>query len=82
YEFQRVTPTGLIKATNSQVITLSPEGYHPIRFRAEGKKKKKPSLAPPTPSPPAPPSHPHPCSPAPSPPCWPTQFYHRICDRV
>jgi hypothetical protein len=30
-EFQRVTPTGLIKAMNSQVITLSPEGYHPIR---------------------------------------------------
>jgi hypothetical protein len=30
-EFQRVTPTGLIRAANSQVITLSPEGYHPIR---------------------------------------------------
>jgi hypothetical protein len=26
-EFQRVTPTGFIKA----MITLSPEGYHPIR---------------------------------------------------
>jgi hypothetical protein len=30
-EFQRVTPTGLIKAANLQMITLSPEGYHPIR---------------------------------------------------
>ncbi len=30
-EFQKVTPTGLIKAANSQVITLSPECYHPIR---------------------------------------------------
>jgi hypothetical protein len=29
-EFQRVTPTGLIRVVNSQVITLSPEGYHPI----------------------------------------------------
>jgi hypothetical protein len=29
-EFQRVIPTGFIKATNSQVITLSPKGYHPI----------------------------------------------------
>jgi hypothetical protein len=30
-EFQRVTPIGLIRAANSQVITLSPKGYHPIR---------------------------------------------------
>jgi hypothetical protein len=30
-EFQKVTPIGLIRATNSQVITISPEGYHPIR---------------------------------------------------
>jgi hypothetical protein len=30
-KFQRVTPTGLIRAANSQVITFSPEGYHPIR---------------------------------------------------
>jgi hypothetical protein len=30
-EFQRVIPTGFIRAMNSQVITLSPEGYHPIR---------------------------------------------------
>jgi hypothetical protein len=29
-EFQRVTPTGLIRAANSQVITLSLEGYHLI----------------------------------------------------
>jgi hypothetical protein len=30
-EFQRVTPTGLIRAANTHVITLSPEGYHLIR---------------------------------------------------
>jgi hypothetical protein len=30
-EFQRVTPTGLIRPAKSQVITLSLEGYHPIR---------------------------------------------------
>ncbi len=30
-EFQRVTPTALIRVANSQVITLSPKGYHPIR---------------------------------------------------
>ncbi len=30
-EFQSVTPPGLIRAANSQVITLSPESYHPIR---------------------------------------------------
>jgi hypothetical protein len=30
-EFQRVTPIGLIGVANSQVITLSPEGYHPIK---------------------------------------------------
>jgi hypothetical protein len=30
-EFQRVTPIGLIRVANSQVITLSLEGYHPIR---------------------------------------------------
>jgi hypothetical protein len=34
-EFQRVTPTGLIRAANSQVITFSPEGYHPIRFLSQ-----------------------------------------------
>jgi hypothetical protein len=34
-EFQRVTPTGLIRATNSQVITLSPEGYHPIKILSQ-----------------------------------------------
>jgi len=34
-EFQRVTPTGLIKAANSQVITLSPKGYHPIRVLSQ-----------------------------------------------
>jgi hypothetical protein len=33
-EFQKVTPTGLIRVANSQVITLSPEGYHPIRVLA------------------------------------------------
>ncbi len=30
-EFQKVTPIGIIRAANSQVITLSPKGYHPIR---------------------------------------------------
>jgi hypothetical protein len=30
-EFQRVTPIGFIRIANSQVITLSPEGYHPIK---------------------------------------------------
>jgi hypothetical protein len=30
-EFQRVTPTSLIRAANSQMITLSPKGYHSIR---------------------------------------------------
>jgi hypothetical protein len=30
-KFQKVTPIGLIRAANSQVITFSPEGYHPIR---------------------------------------------------
>jgi hypothetical protein len=34
-EFQKVTPTSLIKATNSQVITLSPEGYHPFRILSQ-----------------------------------------------
>jgi len=34
-EFQKVTATGLIKAANSQVITLSPKGYHPIRVLAQ-----------------------------------------------
>jgi hypothetical protein len=28
-------PTGLIRATNSQVITLSPKGYHPIRVLSQ-----------------------------------------------
>jgi hypothetical protein len=36
-EFQRVTPIGLIRASNSQVITLSPEGYHPIRVLSQEK---------------------------------------------
>jgi hypothetical protein len=36
-EFQRVTPTGLIRAANSQVITFSPEGYHPIRVLSQEK---------------------------------------------
>ncbi len=30
-KFQRVTPTSFIRAANSQVITLSPKDYHPIR---------------------------------------------------
>jgi hypothetical protein len=30
-EFQKVTPIGLIRSANSQMITFSPEGYHPIR---------------------------------------------------
>jgi hypothetical protein len=30
-KFQRVTPTSLIRAANSQMITLSPKDYHPIR---------------------------------------------------
>jgi len=34
-EFQKVTLTGLIRALNSQVITLSPEGYHPIRVLSQ-----------------------------------------------
>jgi hypothetical protein len=29
-EFQKVTPINLIRVANSQVITLSLEGYHPI----------------------------------------------------
>ncbi len=34
-EFQRVTPIGLIRTMNSHVITLSPEGYHPIRVLSQ-----------------------------------------------
>jgi hypothetical protein len=34
-EFQRVTPTGLIRAMNSQVITFSLEGYHPIKVLSQ-----------------------------------------------
>jgi hypothetical protein len=34
-EFQKVTPTGFIKTVNSHVITLSPEGYHPIRVLSQ-----------------------------------------------
>jgi hypothetical protein len=34
-EFQRVTPTGLIRIANSQVITLSPEGYHLIKVLSQ-----------------------------------------------
>jgi hypothetical protein len=36
-EFHRVTPTGFIRAANSQVITLSPEGYHPIKVLSQEK---------------------------------------------
>jgi hypothetical protein len=38
-EFQRVTPTGLIRAANSQVITFSPEGYHLIRVLSQERHK-------------------------------------------
>jgi hypothetical protein len=34
-EFQKVTPIGFIKVANSQVITFSPEGYHPIRVLSQ-----------------------------------------------
>jgi hypothetical protein len=34
-EFQRVTPTGFIRVANSQVITLSLEGYHPIKVLSQ-----------------------------------------------
>jgi hypothetical protein len=34
-EFQRVTPNGLIKIANSQVITISLESYHPIRVLSQ-----------------------------------------------
>jgi hypothetical protein len=34
-EFQKVPPTGLIRAANSQVITFSPEGYHPIKVLSQ-----------------------------------------------
>jgi hypothetical protein len=34
-EFQKVTPTSLIRVANSQVITLSPKGYHPIRVLSQ-----------------------------------------------
>ncbi len=30
-EFQRISHNGIIKATNSQEITLSTKGFHPIR---------------------------------------------------
>jgi hypothetical protein len=36
-EFQRVTPTSFIRAANSQVITLSFKGYHPIRVLSQEK---------------------------------------------
>jgi hypothetical protein len=36
-EFQRVNPTGLMRVANSQVITLSPKGYHPIRVLSQKK---------------------------------------------
>ncbi len=38
-EFQMVTPTGLIRAANSHVITLFPEGYHPIRVLSQERHK-------------------------------------------
>jgi hypothetical protein len=38
-EFQRVNPTGLIRAANSQVITFSPEGYHLIRVLSQERHK-------------------------------------------
>ncbi len=34
-EFQRVTPTSFIRVANSHVITLSIEGYHPIRVLSQ-----------------------------------------------
>ncbi len=34
-EFQRVTPTGFIRAANSQMITFSLEGYHPSRVLSQ-----------------------------------------------
>jgi hypothetical protein len=34
-EFQKVTPTSLIKTTKSQVINLSLESYHPIRVLSQ-----------------------------------------------
>jgi hypothetical protein len=34
-EFHRVTPIGLIRAANSQVITLSPKFYHPIKVLSQ-----------------------------------------------
>jgi hypothetical protein len=38
-EFESVTPTGLIKTANSQVITLSLKGYHPIRVLSQERHK-------------------------------------------
>jgi hypothetical protein len=35
YHVTGVTPTGLIRVANSQVITLSPQGYHPIRVLSQ-----------------------------------------------
>jgi len=34
-EFQKVTPTSFIRAANSQIITLSTEGYHPIKVLSQ-----------------------------------------------
>jgi len=34
-KFQKVTPTSFIRAENSQVITLSPKSYHPIRVLSQ-----------------------------------------------
>jgi hypothetical protein len=34
-EFQRVTLTSLIRVANSHVITISPEGYHPIKVLSQ-----------------------------------------------
>jgi hypothetical protein len=39
YHVTGVTPTGLIKVVNSHVITLSPEGYHPIRVLTQERHK-------------------------------------------
>ncbi len=37
YHVTMVIPTGLIRAVNSQVITLSFEGYHPIKVLSQEK---------------------------------------------
>jgi hypothetical protein len=56
-EFQKVTPTSLIRAANSQVITLSLEGYHLIKVFSQERHeaslriaKELPSLTKPLPA--------------------------------